>query len=237
MKIWTVSLARATQNDGFPLKGTRVIMIIDAPMSGMWVKQFSAIRRGVAPKPIHGPFPYCFPFPNVTPADPTGKRHPATKKRAAPRGSPGRVQKQVPPEDSSDSVAMREASKDPNAPPPEWVEASLTMAVMASCGEFERAMENALGGSFMSKWATHAIQGKMRLTGIELCNPPLQVSGTACRQHPVSCVGWCVTPESQDPRLVHIAQGVYLTGSDFFHEDGTGGVKTSNRELKKRRGY
>jgi hypothetical protein len=86
-------------------------------------------------------------------------------------------------------------------------------------------MENAQGGSFMSRWATHPIQRKMRLEGIELCSAPLQVSGTACRQHPISCVGWCVIPENMDPRIVPIAQGVYLTGSNFFHEDGVGGAK------------
>lgn len=86
-------------------------------------------------------------------------------------------------------------------------------------------MENAEGGSFMTRWATHAIQRRMRLEGIELCNAPLQVSGTACRQHPSTCVGWCLIPESMDPRIVHIAQGVYITGSNFFHEDGVGGTK------------
>lgn len=49
-------------------------MIIDCPSSGMWAKQLSAVANGALPKSEYGPFPYCFPLPNITAADPKGKR-------------------------------------------------------------------------------------------------------------------------------------------------------------------
>jgi hypothetical protein len=101
--------------------------------------------------------------------------------------------------------------------------ASLT-AVMAACGPEERALETARGGAFTNAWASHPIQGSLSLTGLRLCAPPLAVAGAHCRQHPVSCVGWCEAPADRDPRVLSVGLGLWLTGAAFFAEGANGGL-------------
>jgi hypothetical protein len=146
----------------------------------------------------------------MTPGGPQARQREAARGSLSPeRGREGGVRERE--EEVGACMAF-----DADGPKMDVVMGCRLMAVMASCGASERALETAEGGGFFAAWARHPVQGKLRLDGVALSAPEIKAPSAQCRQQPALSVGWCLSPLDGDPLVVPAGVGLYLTGPAFF---------------------